>query len=476
MQKKFLTNLVFLIIVNLLVKPFWVLGVDREVQNTVGTESYGFYFALFNYSFLFHIILDLGISYYNTRKIVANNHLLSIWLPNILLLKTLLSLIYLAITFAGAFLLNFHTIQIKLLALLGINQILISLVLYLRSNISGLLYLKTDSILSVLDKLLLIIICGSLLWGNVTSQPFQIEWLIYAQTFSYTFTALTTFVIIIILKTSLSIKWDPAILIQILKKSYPYALVVLLMTLYTKIDGVMIERLLENGAYQAGIYAAAYRLLDAVNMIGLLFAAILLPMFAKMIKNKEPVNELLALSFKFIFVGVAILSITAFFFKNQIMALLYTETSPYIANVFGILILCSIATAATYIFGTLLSAKGTLKQFNRVAALGVILNIILNYVLILKYEAMGATIATLATQSMTGLAFVLIVQRLFGLKTNFKLLVLMLIFIGGIIAANITLQNLWQDWRISFLFVILISILWAFTLKLIDLKKIFGLF
>ena len=42
-----------------------------------------------------------------------------------------------------------------------------------------------DSIISVLDRFLLIIICSSLLWGGFTSNVFHIEWFVYAQTVSY---------------------------------------------------------------------------------------------------------------------------------------------------------------------------------------------------------------------------------------------------------------------------------------------------
>ena len=51
MQKKYLKNLALLIFLNLLVKPFWILGVDREVQNVVGTSEYGFYSVILNFSF-----------------------------------------------------------------------------------------------------------------------------------------------------------------------------------------------------------------------------------------------------------------------------------------------------------------------------------------------------------------------------------------------------------------------------------------
>ena len=58
MQLKFLSNLAFLLFLNLLVKPFWIFGIDRAVQNEVGAEVYGSYFALFNFAFILNVFLD----------------------------------------------------------------------------------------------------------------------------------------------------------------------------------------------------------------------------------------------------------------------------------------------------------------------------------------------------------------------------------------------------------------------------------
>jgi len=61
MQKKFITNLALLLLLNLLIKPFWILGIDRAVQNAVSPAEYGLFYALFNFSFLFIIHLDFVI-------------------------------------------------------------------------------------------------------------------------------------------------------------------------------------------------------------------------------------------------------------------------------------------------------------------------------------------------------------------------------------------------------------------------------
>ena len=45
MQRTFLTNLALLLVLNLLVKPFYILGIDAGVQDAVGAEGYGAYAA-----------------------------------------------------------------------------------------------------------------------------------------------------------------------------------------------------------------------------------------------------------------------------------------------------------------------------------------------------------------------------------------------------------------------------------------------
>ena len=163
MQKKFLKNLGLLLFLNLLVKPFWILGVDRQVQNVVGTEEYGLYFTIFNFSYLFYIFLDLGITNFNNRNIAQNNQLLSKHLAGIGTMKLLLGIFYAIIIFSAGVAWGYRGRELYLLAWVGANQFLLSLILYVRSNLSGLLLFKTDSFLSVLDRLIMILICGFLL-------------------------------------------------------------------------------------------------------------------------------------------------------------------------------------------------------------------------------------------------------------------------------------------------------------------------
>ncbi|MDR1112152.1 MAG: hypothetical protein LBL18_00095, partial [Bacteroidales bacterium] len=178
-QKDFIFNICLLLFLNLLVKPIWILGIDVGVQNSVGAANYGLYFAVFNFTFLFNMLLDMGITNFNNRNIAQNAQLLTKHLSGIVALRFLLGGFYMAFIFTVSLIIGYSGFQLQLLFWVALNQFLSSFILYLRSNISALLMFKTDSFISVLDRLIMILLCGVLLWGNVTTQPFKIEWFVY---------------------------------------------------------------------------------------------------------------------------------------------------------------------------------------------------------------------------------------------------------------------------------------------------------
>ena len=429
MQKKFVTNLAFLLFLNILIKPFWILGIDRAVQNKVGAEEYGFYFALFNFSFLLNILLDIGITNFNNRNIAQNNHLLQKHLSGILSLRLLLTVAYIVINLLIAWVTGYLADGGWMLLVLLINQALISLILYLRSNIAGLHLFRIDSFISVLDRLIMITLCSVLLWGGITGGRFKIEWFVWAQTFAYAITALFTFLILASRVKKLSIKWDPKFSLVILKKSYPFAILILLMTFYYRIDPVLIERLLPDGAEQAGIYAQGFRLIDASNMIAYLFSSLLLPMFSQMIKHKKPIEELVELSFSFIAIPAIMVIACGVFFARDLMSMLYVSHIDETSAVFCILVNSFLAISSVYIFGTLLTANGNLKVLNMIALGGMLLNIILNLILIPQYKAIGAAISSMTTQYLTAGAQILLAHLVFKFHIRWKLAFRYLVFI-----------------------------------------------
>lgn len=491
MQRKFLTNLGLMLFLNLLIKPVWIFAIDRNVQNVVGAMDYGFYFNLLNFSFLFNIFLDLGITNFNNRNIAQNQQLLNKHFSAIVVLKFLLALLYIFIAFTVAFLMKYKADQMKLLVWLAFNQILTSFILYLRSNVSGLLMFKTDSVLSVLDRMLMILFCSILLWGHFTASKFKIEWFVYSQTAAYGITVLIAS-LIVIKKASfrkLNVNWP--FFLMIIKRSLPFASLVLLMTLYNRLDPVMLGKLLPDkvigtnkintASFQVGIYAKGFRLLDAANMIAYLFSVLLIPVFSRMIKRKESVEKMVKLSFTLLITIAVIVAFGCIFYSNELMKLLYWEDFEQSAEVFKLLMGGFAAVSTTYIFGTLLTANGNLKQLNIISFIGLLINFSMNMILIPRLLAVGSAYASLVTQFFIAIMQVIIVQKIFKFKINYRYLLTLVFFVAGVIILNfisraVDLRQLGigpsnNSWLLNFFLMIVLSFGFAAGLKLLNLKS-----
>ncbi|KAF0235624.1 MAG: hypothetical protein FD181_3378 [Prolixibacteraceae bacterium] len=473
MKRKFVTNLILLLALNLLIKPFWIFGIDRTVQNMVGDESYGMYFALFNFSLLLNILLDVGITSFNNKNIAQHNFLLNKHLSNLVGLKFMLAIVYAVFSLVVAAIIGYGKIQFHLLFFLIFNQFLISFTLYLRSNLSALHLFRTDSLVSVLDRALMITICSLLLFPGYLREHFTIEWFVYAQTAAYVLTSLITFLIVLNKSGKINIQFNLKFYIVFLRKSYPYALLILLMAFYNRIDGVMLERLLPGplGKQQAGIYAQAFRLLDAVSMFGVLVAGLLLPIFAKMIKQSEPVAQMIKLSFTFLFVTAVVVAVSSIFYNREIMEVLYHSNTEHSSELLGILMTGFIGIATTYIFGTLLTANGSLKQLNWMAFAGMVINVSLNLYLIPRYQAFGSAYASLFTQFVTSGAQVVMAVLVFKLKPNYMFLFRLFAFVGATVTLAF-ISILFENWFYGYLFLIATSVFSAFLFGLFKIGEL----
>lgn len=413
MQRKFISNLVLMVLLNLLIKPISIFGIDAAVQNRVGAEEYGIYFSLLNFSFLFNILLDFGINNFTTKSVAQYPNAAIKYFGKVFTFRLLLFVVYAAVSYTIAFLLNWGTRELFLLSFLVLNQFLVALIAYVRSHLGGMMLFKTEALVGVLDRALLIIFCGMLLYGPMRAEPFQIEWFIWLQTLCY---GLTLIIGLVILLSRIGIpkfKYKPVFSYAIIRQSFPYALLILLMMIYTRTDSVMIERIHINGKSEAGFYAQGFRLISALFLFAMLFSNLLFPMFSQLLKKGENVADLLNMSARLLIGGAIGLSIVTLFNSDHILGLIYTNNIEESSLPFILLMFSFIGMASSIVYGTLLTAKGDMKFLNYAAAIGIVINISLNAYLIPNHGALGAAIATVITQCTVSLAqFVYSVQFL----------------------------------------------------------------
>jgi len=475
MQQKFISNLLLIIALNLLVKPLAIFGIDAAVQNRVGSEEYGMYFSLLNFTFLFNILLDLGINNYTTKNVAQHPEIAPKYLGKVLVLRLMLFVFYALFTTGIALIIGYEIRHFYLLGFLILNQFFITIIAYIRSHFAGMLHFKTDALISVLDRILLILFCGILLYGSVTSMPFKIEWFVWIQTLCYGITFVAACWLLLAKLGRPKIKFHKPFSIVILRQSLPYALLILLMMVYTRTDSVMIERLHPNGKFESGIYAQGFRLLDAFFMFAMIFTNLLFPLFSKMLKLHHSIENLLRLSSKLLIWGSVGLAVFMFFNAKAILTFVYSQDLEASTLPFQLLMFTFIGMCVTLIYGTLLTAHGNLKFLNIISSIGIVANVILNAVLIPQHGAVGAAIATLITQSLVGITQWYFVHQhfsiTFSMKRFFQFVAFCCALTGGLYVFN--LFNV--HWLIQLAFVIAVLIIFRVVhpneLKIILLEK-----
>lgn len=422
MQKKFLSSLGLILLLNLLVKPFYILGIDAEVQNRVGQEAYGTYFALLNLSFIFNIFIDFGINNFNNRNISQNVQLIEKHFAKLFSVKGVLSFLYAIFTLFLGYVLGYKNGDYFMLVVLVFNQIIVSFILFARSNLAGLQLFKSDSVVSVLDRALLVVFCGIILFTNITGGEFKIMWFVYLQTLAYGLTLIVSLLLLAGRTGKLSWNFDWPFSILIFRKSIPYALFILTGSMYTRLDGIMLENLLPNGSLHAGHYAQGYRFYEAAGMFAFLFAVLLLPIFSRMLKEEKDVRPMIQTAVRLL-LGIGVLTGIFFYFHGEwVLQWRYHTVTPDAITAFVLLMMAFFGICMFYVFGTLMTANENLKALNIIAFTGLVLNVIFNFILIPKYQASGAAFTTMVTQIFAGAAQLIFVVIAFKIKPNFKLL------------------------------------------------------
>ena len=412
MRKIFAQNVLFLVFVNLIVKPLWIFGIDAKVQTTLGNEVYGSYIAFFNLGMILQIILDLGLQSYSTKTVAHAPNTFQKLFPNIIITKLALTLIYFTTLFLVGLALGYPLAAIGMLISIGCIHAFNSFYLFFRSNIASKQLFKTDSILSVLDRLLLILLCGVLLYVPYYAQYFSIQTFIVLQICTLGIASIVGYYLC---NKHFHISWHHLGFQKIkviLKKGIPFAVLVLVMSLYMRGDAILVEKLL--GAKAAGQYAMYLRLLDvANNMSGVLIAGMLLSFFSKHLKDVATIEQIVTLCTKVLIPFDMLAALLSFQYGNNIMLTVYRKQENYDAYILGLIIIAYIFYCCMYIYSTLLTANGNLKALIKISAVAAVINMVGNFMLLPQYQLLGAAFMHAITVAFVAIACIILASKTF---------------------------------------------------------------
>jgi len=184
---------------------------------------------------------------------------------------------------------------------------------------------------------------------------------------------------------------------ELLKQSWPMILSDFMIFIYMQIDQIMIKQL--TSAEELGLYAAAVKVSGLWYFVPMAIVGSVFPSIVKAKDSSETLytDRLQKLLYLMSLISYAV-AIPVTLFAQPIVTLLYGKNYLGAAPSLAVLIWAGLFVCLGIARNTWLIAEGLLNFSAATTAVGAVVNIILNFILIPRYGGLGAGIATLIAQ------------------------------------------------------------------------------
>ena len=390
------------------------------VVRYLGPKDFGLLSYAISFYGLFSTISILGLETITIRELVKNPGKSDNLLGTVFLLRLLggvSTIIFIALTlyFSGES--TNISILILIVSVSAIFQSFSVIDYYFRAEVKAKysVYVFSSAVLIVaVLKIMLIIFEAELIYFAIA---FSIEFLLAASGFLFVYS---------FNKLNLS-RWrfNKKIALSLLKDSWPLILSGLVVSVYMKVDQVMIKNML-NGE-EVGYYAAAVKLSEAWYFIPVALTNSLFPaiVYAKKVSKEFYNNRMQKLYDILAWMAIAI-AVPVSIFSSEIISIIFGNEFQSAAPVLTIYVWAGVAVflgvaSSQY----LINENFTKLSFSR-TFIGMVLNILLNFILIPKYGIVGAAIATLISYSIAVFSMILFPKT----KKQFFMMMKSLLFVN----------------------------------------------
>lgn len=211
-------------------------------------------------------------------------------------------------------------------------------------------------------------------------------------------------------------------------------------------------------------------------MIGYLFAALLLPMYARLIAEKVSLQSLADTALGLLLTIVVPVSISLIFYRQEAILWRYPDADESYFMTLALMMISFAAITIAYVYGTMHAAGGDLRAVNIVFGVGVVVNVSLNVILIPIYAVVGAAIATVATQVLVLVGQAILSYRTFALRLDASYATRLLLYVMGVIVLTYSAYHYCTiNWVIEVVLVILSAGLLSLLIKIIDSDMVLSL-
>jgi O-antigen/teichoic acid export membrane protein len=356
----------------------------------LGVSGFGVWSTILAIAQMVTTFGDLGLSQVTVSRAAADPEAEADWLGSLLALRLLLSvpicIIELIVMFALAP--NDH---VKVAGALIASTAVVGA----GSSLMAAFQLRVRNDLSML-----VMTVNSVLWtgGTAFVAGFTSDIRVYAIVFLISNMVSTALTVALVLKTTpVHLAGVRRLWKEMLRVGVVLGAAGVLVILYVRLDQVLVFKF--AGSRQAGLYAAAYRILDQAQFIPGSVMATLFPLIASAYPVDLPrVRRFLRISAEYLSIGSFGALAFTIVVAEPVMVLLFGAQFAPAAAALPVLMGAFVSISFGYLAGSMVVILDLQRRYLLYAAFGLILNVALNLVLIPKYGFKAAAWVTLFTE------------------------------------------------------------------------------
>lgn len=354
-------------------------------------DDLGKYFFAISFTTIFAIIIDLGLSNVLTREIAKHQEKAGELLSSVMFIKIPLAVISLIAVFLTINLLGYPELTKQMVYFSAICMLLDSFSTTFFSCLRGFHNLKYESISSIIFQIIVFVL-GLIIIKLNFGLKYQMLALVMASVYNFSY---STYLIRFKKKINLFSDYDYLVIKNIIRVSIPFAIFGIYQRLYMYLDSVFLS--IFAGDKAVGLYQVSFKIIFALQFLPMAFTASLYPAFSSYWKSNR---EQLAITFEramnYLIIISLPISIGTVFLADKILLLLKPEYFEAKLSL-QIIMVALVFVFINFPIGSILNACDRQKTNTNNMGIALILSIILNLILIPKFQAVGASITVLIT-------------------------------------------------------------------------------
>ncbi|MCS7074775.1 MAG: polysaccharide biosynthesis C-terminal domain-containing protein, partial [Bacteroidia bacterium] len=390
---------------------------ENLVQDQVGHTIYGKFSAILALCVFAGLLADFGVNQFTAKIIAAYPERFPQYFSNTITLKLISSFISTLILIAVGWQLGYQQEWFELLGIAALSQVMQNFFTWFRAIFQGLQQFGADAVASILDKTLLMILVWVLLYQGIEIHEFS-----WATLISGFLASLICLLMVIRLQGWYGVRFELSVLRTIIQGGIPFGLMAALYGLNDKVAPLLVEQL--HSAKEAGLFAAAFRWINAISMYLWTVLPIFYANFAKYsTRNIEKTQSIFNAGQ--IIVALPIIFVTGFVFcyAEKLFWLFGKSTAEEISRMATALrwLMISVWFNGIFnIYSTYLTATGHEKLVNQALVVTLISFICLNWLFTPLWGANAAALSLSLSVVLLSVAYLWNIERLTPIRIQWK--------------------------------------------------------